>query len=256
MGATDDGGNIRQDASRDAPETRARQVAAVLRRRILLGALPPGAAIHERDTARALGVSRTPLREAVRLLVNEGLLNIAPARSPQVTNPSLDDLTQLLVVQEALEGRAGEIACTTATDADLARVAELNDAMLALSWEGDPLERFEIDMAFHAAIVEAARNRPLIETHRQYNARLWRARYLSAGLPRNRERTLAEHRSIVEAFCARDPQRTAQALRTHLRSALENLSAVLARAKADGDHSPSTITRSRTAAPRANDIAS
>ncbi len=256
MGATDEDGNSRPDAACDAPQTRARKVAAVLRRRILLGALPPGAAIHERETARSLGVSRTPLREAVRLLVNEGLLSIAPARSPQVTNPSLDDLAQLLVVQEALEGRAGEIACATATDADLARVAELNDAMLALSWEGDPLERFEIDMSFHAAIVAAARNRPLIETHRQYNARLWRARYLSAGLPRNRDRTLAEHRSIVEALCARDPQRTALALRTHLRSALENLSAVLARDDPTGDHSPSTITSSRTAAPRAKDIAS
>jgi len=77
------------------------RIADVLRKQIVLGDLAPGSRIPERETAIALGVSRTPLREALVILESEGLLNMAPARSPVVANPTPDDLIQLLLVQNA-----------------------------------------------------------------------------------------------------------------------------------------------------------
>jgi DNA-binding FadR family transcriptional regulator len=91
---------------------------------------------------------------------------------------------------------------------------------------GDALSFFHQDMAFHGAIVAAARNAPLAETHRQYNARLWRARFLSSRQIDRRENTLAEHARIVAALMARDATATATAMRAHLRSTIENIARV------------------------------
>ena len=87
------------------------QIADVLRKQILLGELRPGQNIPERETAEALGVSRTPLREALVILDGEGLVLMAPAKSPIIADPSIEDITQLLLVQSALEALAGECAC-------------------------------------------------------------------------------------------------------------------------------------------------
>jgi len=86
------------------------QIAAVLRQQILLGDLKPGNNIPERETSAALGVSRTPLREALLVLEAEGLVEMAPAKSPTVAQPSLIEVTHLLLVQSALEALAGECA--------------------------------------------------------------------------------------------------------------------------------------------------
>ena len=78
-------------------------------------------------------------------------------------------------------------------------------------------------MEFHAQIVSASRNKPLIAAHRQYNARSWRARFISSRMRTGRENTLSQHDDIVAAFSARDPGATHRAMRTHLETAIENI---------------------------------
>lgn len=107
------------------------QIADVLRKQILLGELAPGRNIPERETAEALGVSRTPLREALLILEGEGLVLMAPAKSPIIANPSVEDLIQLLLVQSALEGLAGECACERITDDELDRIQVMHNEMLS-----------------------------------------------------------------------------------------------------------------------------
>jgi len=195
-----------------------------LREAILLEQLAPGTPVPERELSEAMGISRTPLKDALRILEVEGLIEYGPTRRPRVANPSLDMLRDNITVLGALEALAGEIACSTATADDLAHIAQRASQMEQT--EAAPLDFFHLDMAFHGAIVAAARNAPLAETHRQYNARLWRARFLSSRQIDRRENTLAEHARIVAALLARDAAATSAALRAHLRSTIDNIARV------------------------------
>lgn len=202
--------------------------ASTLREMILLEKLPAGTALPERDLAEALGVSRTPMREAIRLLANEGLVSYTPSRRPFVADPSLDEINECLRVQGALEALAGEWACVLATDEELANIAAINDAIVEAADAEGKLQAFKYDMQFHEAIVAATRNRALAETHATYNARLWRVRFLSSQRRQGREETRREHREIVDALNARDPLRAARALKNHLRTAETNIAGALA----------------------------
>ncbi|MFK7995263.1 MAG: GntR family transcriptional regulator [Granulosicoccus sp.] len=205
----------------------AEHIADELRDLVLLEKLAPGAPIPERETADALGVSRTPLRESLRILASEGLIEIAPNRPPRVANPSLDELKGLLQVQGSLEALAGELACDIATDAQLTEISRLADEMVEVSDQCDPLEFFQKDMKFHESIVAASQNHALIDTHKTYNSRLWRARFISSRRRVNRTGTLDQHHEIVEALLARQRRKCAKALRAHLEVGYKNIKTAL-----------------------------
>ena len=215
--------NLKEEGGVRPRKTLADEAADKLREYILLGKLAPGTAIPERDLAEALGVSRTPLREALRLLEIEGLVEYSATRRPRVADPSLHELTPYISVLGALEALAGETACAEATMAEVAEIVRLGARMSKGSETLEPLEFFQLDMQFHAAIVEASRNEPLIETHRQYNARLWRARFLSSQQVDRRGNTLSEHAQITDALQKREAAATRRALRDHLKSTIENI---------------------------------
>lgn len=208
------------------PPSLPERIAHRLRRDILRGDLPPGATIKERERAAALGVSRTPLREAIRILAREGLVVLRPARSPLVADPSLKEVTDAIAVLIALEVLSGRLACRVAPEVDLARITAVQAQMAADHGRVDALDLFETDMAFHRAIAAASGNEALAETHAAYLARLWRARYLSARQAQSRERVLRQHGEIVAALVARDPERAADAIEAHLRHLADNVAAV------------------------------
>ena len=213
------------DMKPPAYQTLPEQIADRLRRAILHGDLHPGATIPERETSTELGVSRTPLREALRILANEGLVSIRPARSPVVANPSLREIRDLFAVQAALEALAGEQACLNATEDQIAEVETLHERMVEISDRADPVDFFTTDMAFHRAIVSASGNQPLTETHTQYNARLWRARFLTSSVIKDRERVLAQHGEVAEALMRRDGTTVSATLRDHLDHGIRNITA-------------------------------
>lgn len=208
-------------------ETLAEQIAHQLRRDILRGKLAPGQQVKERDTAFDLGVSRTPMREAIRILAKEGLILLRPARSPVVVNPTFKEVADQVAVLLALEKLSAELACAEATAADLARIRGICDRMSDLYDRVDDLDLFEIDMSFHTAIAEASHNPALAETHRSFLARLWRARYLSARQRRNRERVIGDHTRIVDALDARDKAAVNVALDRHLGKLAADIGRVL-----------------------------
>lgn len=201
----------------------AEQIADQLRELILLEELAPGASIVERETAAALGVSRTPLRESVRLLAAEGLIEMQPNRVPRVADPSLDEIHELLQVQSALEALAGELACRDATDDTLLAIKEQETQLRIHSDSAAPLEFFRQDMKFHSEIVAASGNSALEQTHKTFNARLWRARFISSRRKVNRSGTLQQHTKIADALVARDVNKASEALKEHLRTGFENI---------------------------------
>ncbi|WP_299407026.1 GntR family transcriptional regulator [uncultured Roseobacter sp.] len=206
----------------------AMEAADNLREFIMLGRLAPGMPVRERDLAEAFGISRTPLKEALRILEAEGLIVYGPTRRPRVADPSLDEINDWLRVQGALEALAGELACVEATDAQLTRIAEINTSIKEARDTDGQLEAFRMDMRFHEAIVAASGNEALAETHATYNARLWRVRFLSSQRVASRDATRNEHLEIVEALTARDATAARKALKNHLRTAETNIAAAIA----------------------------
>lgn len=205
--------------------TLAETIARDLRRRILLGEMKPGARIKERDGAEWLGVSRTPMREAIRILAQEGLVVLHPSRSPVIADPDLKQVSDDLQVMVTLEILAGELACKHASADELAALRVLHQRLTDSYDQILPVDLFEIDMAFHHAITDASHNLSLAATHGAYVARLWRVRFLAASRRRNRMRLVAQHGAILAGLEARDPDQTAAAIRGHLQDFSESIRA-------------------------------
>jgi len=199
------------------------ETADKLRELILLEKLPPGMHIPERDLAEALGISRTPMREALRILEAEGLVDHTPTRRSRVANPSVEELSQSMQVLATLEALGGELACANASEKQLESIAGLNKRMIEKSDKLSSVEFFKTDMGFHGAIVAAGGNAALVDTHAKYNARLWRARFLSSRRKLGRKTTLQQHQDITDALLARDATSAAAAMRAHIQTAIENL---------------------------------
>lgn len=206
----------------------AENAAHTLREMILLEKLPAGTQLPERNLAEALNISRTPLREAIRILATEGLVAYTPSRRPFVADPSIEEINDSLRVQGSLEALAGEWACDLASDEEIATITSINDSIFEARKGEEKLKAFRSDMGFHEAIVAASRNETLIETHARLNARLWRVRFLSSQRQAGREATSREHQEIVDALTARDAKAAAKALKGHLRTAERNVAAAIA----------------------------
>lgn len=218
---------VSENTSLSKPTSLAEEAAGALREMILLEKLPAGTALTERDLSNGLGISRTPMREAIRILANEGLVEFSASRRPRVADPSIGEITDYLRIQGALEALSGELACAVASDSELENIKFLNEQMVTRSNKDDPVASFKRDMEFHTAIVTASHNGPLAITHASYNARLWRSRFMSSQRKVSRESTTAQHAQIVEALMRRDEQETAKALKLHLATAVVNIKKAL-----------------------------
>jgi len=136
-------------------------------------------------------------------------------------------VSENLIVLGAFEALAGELACKHASNAGITQILELCDRMRNASLETDPLNFFSWDMEFHQSIVRAARNAPLMEFHRVYNARLWRARFISSKQRTSQDTMLGHHDLITEALQKRNGSEARRQLRRHLKTAVVNITAAL-----------------------------
>ena len=212
----------------ERPRSLAEQSADKLRELILFEKLPPGLPVNERDLSDVLGVSRTPIRDAIKILEVEGLIDYSETRRPRVADPDIETLSQWLIIQGALEGLAGEQACIHASNEELKDIAAIQSQMVDFAESDDRMRLFTLDMEFHNAIVKAAHLPALVETHNLYNSRLWRARFISSQRRANRHQQMMKHQAIVDALLDRDGQAASKALTTHLRNAISNIKAARA----------------------------
>jgi DNA-binding GntR family transcriptional regulator len=187
-----------------------------LRVMVTEGELLPGARIPERDLCERFGISRTPLREALKVLASEGLVELLPHRGARVTTLSADALREVFEVVGALEALAGELACSRIDEAGLARIGLLHDVMAGHRQRGDLAGYFACNEAIHEAIVAAAGNPQLGEVYHLLSRRARRARYLANLTPERWEQAMAEHEELLAALRARDGARCAALLREHI----------------------------------------
>ncbi len=191
-------------------------VVGQLRDIIVEGILAPGARIAERQLCESLGVSRTPLREALKVLASEGLVELLPNRGARVARLDDSDIENMFQVMGALEALAGSLACTQISEAELAEIAALHYEMLAQYMRRDLPGYFRLNQAIHAAIVAAARNPILAATYQSLAARIRRARYFANLSDERWQHAVAEHEAILQTLQARDGPRLARLLEEHL----------------------------------------
>lgn len=186
-----------------------------LRELILSGDLPPTAPIQEAELSRQLGVSRTPLREALKVLAAEGLVLLRPHRSPMVASVEPGEIAATFETIVPLEALAGRLATERAGEEGRARLAALHARLLALYEAGNRTGYFHLNRDFHLAFAALAANPVLEATLAELLSKLMRAR-ASANLDRARwHQSTIEHATILAAFTAREPERVAALLAEH-----------------------------------------
>ena len=194
-----------------------------LRQMIFEGALEPGEKVREKLLTEQFGVSRTPLREALKVLAAEGLLELIPNRGAVITRQSPDELDEVFGVLAVLEGLAGELAAKAASDEDLARISEMTRQLRQSFDNADRPEYFRINQAIHRAILEAASNDTLARSHELLAYRAQRARYQANLTPERWRVAVEEHEAIAEALEARDADRCSALMRSHLLNKLASI---------------------------------
>lgn len=155
------------------------QIAAVIRHRIIHDEIKPGRPIRERQLAEELQVSRTPLRDALKILALEKLVEHIPNKGAVVIDLSPDDIADMLLVYIELDALGGRLACRVGTEADFLRVERQLHLMDKATRDNDRIAYFRANQAFHLAIIAASRSKCTIEFHANLNLRLNRVRYLS-----------------------------------------------------------------------------
>ncbi len=191
-------------------------VASRLRDMIVEGALEPGARLNERALCEQLGISRTPLREAFRVLATEGLISLPPNRGAQVVKLSPEDVRDTFDVMGALEGLSGELACRHVTDADIAALRVMHEEMVAYHARRDLPNYYRINRVIHERINAIAGNPTLTRTYRALNDRLHALRFRSNYIQDKWDRAVADHGEMLEALAARDGERLRRVLVDHL----------------------------------------
>jgi len=199
-----------------APSTLPSSAAERLRELIIEGRLPPGARLNERSLCVELGISRTPLREAFRVLAADGLVALHPNRSAHVVQLSIADIRESFEVMAALEALAGELACRHATPAEIAEIRALTFEMLACHAREDLPAYYRINRQIHDRLNAAARNALLAHTYRTLNLRIQNHRFRSNFDRDKWGRAADEHVAMAAALEARDGERLAALLRVHL----------------------------------------
>lgn len=192
------------------------EVAVRLRQRIVEGHLAPGAKLNERALAEALQVSRTPLREAIKMLAAEGLVELLPNRGAVVVQLSEQDVADTFEVIAGLEGQSGELAAQRITPAELAEIRALHYEMLAAYTRRDLPTYYRLNAQIHTLINAAARNPVLTQTWRTVNARLQALRFRSNVDEAKWQRAVQEHERMVELLAARDAPALRALMAEHL----------------------------------------
>jgi DNA-binding GntR family transcriptional regulator len=193
------------------------EVAERLRGLITEGHLAPGVRLNERVLCEQIGVSRTPLREAFKVLAAERLIELSPNRGASVVALSRDDVEQLFELMGALEALSGELAAARRTDAEIVEVRALHFEMLAAHARRDLPTYYALNRQIHRAINRCARNAVLTETYDSINSRIQNLRFRSNFNRDKWDAAVREHQRMLEALEAGDSVALRALLEEHLR---------------------------------------
>lgn len=185
------------------------------------GELAPGERISERELCERFGVSRTPLREALKVLAAEGLIELLPNRGARVVRLTFKSVKDTYDLMAALEGLSGELACQHISTADIRSIRALHDAMLAHYEARDLTRYFEVNRQIHERILAASDNPVLQEMYSNLSQRVKRVRYSKQMTNTFWKRAVEDHEQMIDALEKRDGQKLGQVLREHLCNKIE-----------------------------------
>ncbi len=193
------------------------ELVSLLRDMILDGELKPGDKIPEQALCARFGVSRTPLREATKVLASEGLVQLLPSRGAMVARITNAEIEELFPIMGALEGLAGELACKQATEAEVAAIRAMHDEMVGCYRRNEYAAYAKLNRAIHEAFFTAARSPVLSNYFGNLIVRTHAIRFVARkSLERWRE-AVEDHEKMMAALEARDGHLLGELLREHLR---------------------------------------
>lgn len=192
------------------------ELVARLRDLIIEGELQPGAKVPEAELCALFGVSRTPMREALKVLAAEGLVVLTLNRGASVARITRQEIDELFPIIGALEALAGEAACMRITEQQLARLEKLHAEMIARSGDGDWLGYSKLNRQIHEAIFEASGNSALAALYQQLLVRIHAVRFVAKKTPERWSQAIDDHEQMMVALRARDGTSLARILRLHL----------------------------------------
>lgn len=205
-----------------------------LREAIITGQLRPGERMMEIQLAEEMGVSRTPVREAIRKLELEGLVEMIPRKGAYVAGLSLRDIADVFEIRRALEGLAAELAADRITDEELEKL-ERYLVIISEQIEAGDLERVvETDTDFHTLLYQASRNFRLSQIISNLREQIQRFRTTSLSYPGRMKNALEEHRKIVEAISSRDGEQARRIAQEHIENAENSMMSVIQQDKKNG----------------------
>lgn len=199
-----------------------------LRECIIEGELQPGAKIPEKELCERFGVSRTPLREALKVLAFEGLVVLNHNRGSTVSALTLQDLKEAFPIYARLEALAGELACERLTAEEIDEIRALHEQLLASYEKHDLKSHFAINEQIHKRIEAGSRNRNLVELIRSVSSRIRRAGVAVDLSGARWANAITEHKHIMAAIERRDAQLLSRLLREHIENSFRAIKETLA----------------------------
>jgi DNA-binding GntR family transcriptional regulator len=203
------------------------EVAGKLREIIYNGELAADSRVDEKHLCERLGISRTPLREAIKVLAREGWVYLVPNRGARVARLKPEDIDEIFPIMGALESVAGEAACRYITKEGITEIRALHYQMALHHTRGERSEYFNLNQQIHENILEAANNPSLIQVYKSLTARIRRARYTTSISQDQWDEAMAEHEKILKALEERNGPELGELLKVHLLNKSEAVKSVI-----------------------------
>lgn len=203
------------------------EVVERMRDLIVEGHIKAAQRINETELCRSLGVSRTPVREAIKTLASEGLIELVRNKGAIVKQLGVDEIEDMLEAVRAIERYAAEVGVERASREEIDEIAAMHKLMQAYYKAKDRLPYYKLNQAIHAAIVALTHNDTLIATHEALQMRLRRMRYVGNELPSSWSGAMREHEAMIKALRKRDSASLREAVSVHLDNTRERVVAFL-----------------------------
>jgi len=198
------------------------EVTERVRQLIVESKIQPGERVPELQISQYLGVSRTPIREALKVLASEGLVELLPLRGAIVKKFSTKDAADMLEVMSLIETFAAQKACK-ADQTEIDHILSLHEKMKLLYEKGKRPAYFDLNQKIHDGIVSMANNETLSMVHATLSKRMRSLRYSGNNIPENWSDALAEHEEVAQALGLRDSKRIARAIQLHFANTIKRV---------------------------------